>query len=198
MPQTPTYKAPYSFHLLPCLLGGKGSQRFSPSLSVPRIWCYEWGQRGLGYLQSAKKEMIHTGNRPTQALNPAQRSAGPPQRQRDQRNPGRERAASLTCLLFIRRTSSRKSRDSMVSWIARQLAAKRARQNHREGPLQHWPGSPWTEPPDACTSASGAGAGEAPPFCAENGQRMTCEPPRTAQGLASSKNALRLLRPRTG
>lgn len=33
------------------------------------------------------KEMIHTGNRPTQALN--QKSAGPPQRQRDQSNPGR-------------------------------------------------------------------------------------------------------------
>lgn len=123
---------------------------------------------------------------------------GPPATAKGPEEPRqRERAASLTCLLFIRRTSSRKSRDSMVSWRARQLAAKRARQNHREGPLQHGPGSPWTEPPDACTSASGAGAGEAPPFCAENGQRLTFEPPRTAQSLASSKNDFSLLRLKT-
>lgn len=76
----------------------------------------------------------------------------------------------------------------MVRWRMRQLAAKRARQNYREEPLPHGPGSQWTEPPDACTSASGEGAGAAPPFSAENGQRMTCEPPRTAQGLASPKD----------
>ena len=83
---------------------------------------------------------------PRRPSNPAQRSAEPPQRQMDQRNPGKT-AASLTCLLFIRRTSSRKSIDSMVRWRTRQPAAKKKRQNHREEPLPHGPDSQWTGPP---------------------------------------------------
>lgn len=118
---------------------------------------------------------------PRRPSNPAQRSAEPPQRQKDQRNPGKT-AVSLTCLLFIRRTSSRKSRDSMVRWRTRQPAAKKKRQNHREEPLPHGPDSQWTRPPDACTSASGAGAKETPPLRCKNQTKKDSRALRTARG----------------
>lgn len=91
-------------------------------------------------------------------------------------------AASLTCLLFIRRTSSRKSRDSMVRWRTRQPAAKKKRQNHREEPLPHGPDSQRTGRPDACTSASGAGANEAPPLRCEDRTKKDSRALRTARG----------------
>lgn len=95
------------------------------------------------------KERNDPYRRPTHAgPPPGPEVCGAPQRQNDQRTPAK-REANLTCLLFIRRTSSKKSRDSMVRCSERQPAAKRARWTRREEPLLHWPGSQWTGPSDA-------------------------------------------------
>lgn len=46
-------------------------------------------------------------------------------RRRDKGSPGKQREANLTCRLFIRRTSSKKSRDSMVGPVRRTPAEER-------------------------------------------------------------------------
>lgn len=84
-------------------------------------------------------------------------------RQRETGSPARQWAANLTCRLFIRRTSSKKSRDSMARPARGTRAAERARSDQKTERLAHRPGSHWTGPRGARTSASGAGTGSPSP-----------------------------------
>lgn len=93
------------------------------------------------------------------------------QRQRDERSPGKQKAANLTCRLFIRRTSSKKSRDSMVVLARGTRARDRTRRDRRAERQAPGPSSHWTGPRRAPTSASGAGTDAPRPFAAESGQR---------------------------
>lgn len=84
-------------------------------------------------------------------------------RQRETGSPARQWAANLTCRLFIRRTSSKKSRDSMARPVRGTRAAERARSDQQAERLAHRPGSHWTGSRGARTSASGAGTGSPSP-----------------------------------